>query len=207
MTAVVGISSSSRADLDRALAALGTNLLTVGPGNTMFGDSATLPDESVSMISRIGPVYAVAAIGAVSDTAVYRTNRIPTAQTGGISVAAAQPALLSTVGASLACGNACVVKPAEDACLSLLRFAELALEVGFPPGVLNVVTGLGEEAGAALFTIAATGHGARGENPARGDAVDVDIVWPQFGGEDARVVGDARLGDLIAHIAPIAPAP
>jgi len=45
MTAVVGISSSSRADLDRALAALGTNLLTVGPGNTMFGDAATLPDE------------------------------------------------------------------------------------------------------------------------------------------------------------------
>lgn len=55
-----------------------------------------------------------------------------------------------SVGASLACGNACVVKPAEDACLSLLRFAELALEVGFPPGALNVLTGLGEEAGAAL---------------------------------------------------------
>lgn len=55
-----------------------------------------------------------------------------------------------SVGASLACGNACVVKPAEDACLSLLRIAELALEVGLPPGALNVVTGLGEEAGAAL---------------------------------------------------------
>src|SRR6187551_62952 len=61
MTAVVGISASSRADLDRALAALGTNLLTVAPGNTMFGESATLPDESVSMISRIGPVQSVAA--------------------------------------------------------------------------------------------------------------------------------------------------
>lgn len=55
-----------------------------------------------------------------------------------------------SVAASLACGNACVVKPAEDACLSLIRIAELALDVGFPPGVLNVVTGLGEEAGAAL---------------------------------------------------------
>lgn len=55
-----------------------------------------------------------------------------------------------SVGASLACGNACVVKPAEDACLSLLRIAELALEVGFPAGALNIVTGLGEEAGAAL---------------------------------------------------------
>jgi len=105
MTAVVGISSSSRADLDRALAALGTNLLTVAPGNTMFGDDATLPDESVSMISRIGPVYAAAATGTVSDTAVYRTDRIPEAQTGGLSVAAAQLDLLSTVGATIATGS------------------------------------------------------------------------------------------------------
>jgi putative ABC transport system permease protein len=105
MTAVVGISSSSRADLDRALAALGTNLLTVGPGNTMFGDDATLPDESVSMIERIGPVRAVAATGTVPDTAVYRTDRIPQAQTGGISVAAAQLDLPSTVGATVASGS------------------------------------------------------------------------------------------------------
>jgi aldehyde dehydrogenase (NAD+) len=55
-----------------------------------------------------------------------------------------------SVAASLACGNTCVVKPAEDACLSLIRITELALEVGFPPGVLNIVTGLGAEAGAAL---------------------------------------------------------
>jgi aldehyde dehydrogenase (NAD+) len=55
-----------------------------------------------------------------------------------------------SVAASLACGNTCVVKPAEDACLSLVRICELALEVGFPPGVLNLLTGLGEEAGAAL---------------------------------------------------------
>jgi putative ABC transport system permease protein len=104
MTAVVGISSSSRADLDRTLAALGTNLLTVGPGRTMFGDDATLPDESVSMIRRIGPVYAVAATGTVSDTAVYRTDRIPQAQTGGISVLAAHLDLLATVGAATSSG-------------------------------------------------------------------------------------------------------
>jgi aldehyde dehydrogenase (NAD+) len=51
---------------------------------------------------------------------------------------------------ALATGNAAVLKPAEDACLSTLRIAELALEAGMPPGALNVVTGLGEEAGAAL---------------------------------------------------------
>ncbi len=55
-----------------------------------------------------------------------------------------------SVAASLACGNACVVKPAEDACLSLLRIGDLALEAGLPPGALNIVTGLGAEAGAAL---------------------------------------------------------
>src|SRR3954447_24301628 len=56
MISVVGISSSSQADLDRALAALGTNMLTVTPGQTMFGKDATLPDDSVGMIRRIGPV-------------------------------------------------------------------------------------------------------------------------------------------------------
>jgi aldehyde dehydrogenase (NAD+) len=55
-----------------------------------------------------------------------------------------------SVGGALAAGNACVVKPAEDACLSLLRVAELAAGVGLPEGALNIVTGLGREAGAAL---------------------------------------------------------
>jgi aldehyde dehydrogenase (NAD+) len=55
-----------------------------------------------------------------------------------------------SVGAALAAGNACVVKPAEDACLSVLRVAELAAEAGLPAGALNIVTGFGHEAGAAL---------------------------------------------------------
>jgi len=55
-----------------------------------------------------------------------------------------------SVGASLAAGNACVVKPAEDGSLSLLRVAQLAAQIGFPAGALNVVTGFGAEAGAAL---------------------------------------------------------
>jgi len=55
-----------------------------------------------------------------------------------------------TIGAALATGNACVLKPAEEACLTSLALADLAREAGFPAGVLNVVPGLGEEAGAAL---------------------------------------------------------
>lgn len=55
-----------------------------------------------------------------------------------------------SVGAALAMGNACVLKPAEEACLTALAFARIAHEAGLPAGALNVVPGLGEEAGAAL---------------------------------------------------------
>ena len=55
-----------------------------------------------------------------------------------------------TVAPALAMGNATVIKPAEEACLVPLRLAELAAEAGFPAGAINVVPGLGEEAGAAL---------------------------------------------------------
>ena len=55
-----------------------------------------------------------------------------------------------SVGAALAMGNACVLKPAEEACLTALAFAHIAHGCGLPPGALNVVPGLGEEAGAAL---------------------------------------------------------
>jgi len=55
-----------------------------------------------------------------------------------------------TLAPALAMGNATVLKPAEDTSLSALRFAELALQAGLPAGALNIVTGLGEEVGAAL---------------------------------------------------------
>jgi aldehyde dehydrogenase (NAD+) len=55
-----------------------------------------------------------------------------------------------SVGGALAAGNVCVVKPSEDACLSILRVAQLATEAGFPAGALNIVTGYGHEVGDAL---------------------------------------------------------
>jgi aldehyde dehydrogenase (NAD+) len=54
------------------------------------------------------------------------------------------------IAPAIAAGNAVVVKPAEDAPLSLVRLAELAVQAGLPVGLLNVVTGLGHEAGASL---------------------------------------------------------
>ena len=63
-----------------------------------------------------------------------------------------------SVGAALATGNACVLKPAEEACLTALAFAELARRAGLPDGALNVVPGLGAEAGAALTEHAGVHH-------------------------------------------------
>ncbi|BCL16687.1 ABC transporter permease [Micromonospora sagamiensis] len=105
MISVVGISSSSRADLDRTLAALGTNLLTVAPGSTLFGADAQLPTESVAMISRIGPVQQVAAVAQLPDTPVYRSDRIPPAQTGGLGTQAVTLDVLDTVGGTVAHGT------------------------------------------------------------------------------------------------------
>lgn len=105
MTAVAGISSSSRAELDRELDALGTNLLTVAPGNSLTGDAASLPAESVPMIARIGPVRQVSAVGDVQSAKVYRNDRIPAAQSGAMSVRAAHLDLPRTVGAVLASGT------------------------------------------------------------------------------------------------------
>ena len=63
-----------------------------------------------------------------------------------------------SVGGALAAGNVCVVKPAEDACLSLLLVAQLAAEVGFPAGAINIVTGYGHEVGDALARHPGIGH-------------------------------------------------
>ena len=63
-----------------------------------------------------------------------------------------------SVGAALAMGNACVLKPAEEACLSALAFGRIATECGLPAGALNIVPGLGEEAGAALSAHPGVAH-------------------------------------------------
>lgn len=55
-----------------------------------------------------------------------------------------------TLAPALAMGNAAVLKPSEDACLSSIRLGELVMEAGLPDGALNIVTGYGHEAGAAL---------------------------------------------------------
>ncbi|MFF4238042.1 ABC transporter permease [Actinomadura geliboluensis] len=104
MVAVVGVSSSSRAELDRALAALGTNLLTVSPGSTLTGEKAQLPLESERMVARIAPVRDVSAIGLLDEAKVYRSGKVPATETNGIATYAARTGLRAATGAELSRG-------------------------------------------------------------------------------------------------------
>ena len=104
MVAVLAIADSSRATLLAELDRIGSNLLTVAPGQTMFGEDATLPDEAVSMIGRIGPVEGASAVSLTGAT-VRRTDRIPSGETGGIAVQGADPSLLETLEGGLAAGR------------------------------------------------------------------------------------------------------
>jgi aldehyde dehydrogenase (NAD+) len=105
-----------------------------------------------------------------------------------------------SVGGALAAGNACVVKPAEDACLSLLKLAELAAGEGFPPGAINIVTGYGHEAGQALAEargidhLSFTGSAATGTRVAQAAALRHVPVTLELGGKSPQIVfADADL--------------
>jgi putative ABC transport system permease protein len=104
MICVVGVASSSRESVNRQLAALGTNLLRVTPGQTLLGDQAHLPASAVAMIGRIPPVTSVTATAALPTLHAYRSDHIPSYETGTLSVLAARTDLPGTVGAHLASG-------------------------------------------------------------------------------------------------------
>ncbi len=101
-----------------------------------------------------------------------------------------------SVGAALAMGNACVLKPAEEACLTALAFAHLAVEAGLPAGALNVVPGLGAEAGAALSGhpgvdhISFTGSVATGALVQQAAGRNVVPVTLELGGKSPQLVFD-----------------
>ncbi|MBC7602369.1 MAG: aldehyde dehydrogenase family protein, partial [Ramlibacter sp.] len=76
-----------------------------------------------------------------------------------------------SVGGALAGGNVGVVKPSEDACLSLIRVAELARDAGFPAGAINIVTGFGHEVGDALARHAGIDHISFTGSPSVGTSI------------------------------------
>jgi aldehyde dehydrogenase (NAD+) len=122
------------------------------------------------------------------------TLREPVGVVGAI-VAWNFPLLLASwkLGPALACGNTVVLKPAEQTPLTALRFGELALEAGLPPGVLNIVTG-GPETGAALVQhprvdkVAFTGSTAVGKEIMRSSADTLKRVTLELGGKSPNIV-------------------
>jgi putative ABC transport system permease protein len=104
LVGVLGLSESSRADLNAQLDALGTNLLVVAPGQDLMGSDATLPTASVAMVGRVPTVESAAATYAVEAT-VRKSDLVSESQTGGIAVAAAGTDLAGTVAAELAAGR------------------------------------------------------------------------------------------------------
>jgi putative ABC transport system permease protein len=103
IVAVLGLSASSRAGLLAQIDRLGTNLLTVSNGQSLFGEAAELPLAAPGMVARIGPVTQVADVGTTSAT-VYRSPLIPSVNTNGLGVDAATVGLLPVIGASVVQG-------------------------------------------------------------------------------------------------------
>ncbi len=105
MVAVLGVSASSEANLLAEINALGTNLLTVAPGQNFIGQQQVLPDTAVPMIGHMHNVLSDTAVYQVSSANVYRTPVVPSQQTGGIGVDAAGSNLPQVVGARMLSGH------------------------------------------------------------------------------------------------------
>jgi aldehyde dehydrogenase (NAD+) len=113
-----------------------------------------------------------------------------------------------TIAPALAMGNAAVLKPAEEACMVPLRVAELAAEAGFPEGALNVVPGLGEEAGAALAAHAGVDFLSFTGSPEVGTLVQTAAARNhigctlELGGKSPQVIfGDANFEAALTSVA------
>jgi len=108
------------------------------------------------------------------------------------------------IAPALACGNTLVLKPAEQTPITALRLGELILEAGAPNGVVNIVTGFGETAGAALVAhpdvdkIAFTGSTEVGKLITRNAAATMKRVTMELGGKSANIIcGDADLDKAV----------
>jgi putative ABC transport system permease protein len=105
MVAVVGVSASAQANLLAEIDALGTNLLTVTPGQTFLGANEILPHTSVPMIGHMQQVQSAVAVYQVAGANVYRSPLVPQSESGGIGVDAAADNLPEVLGTSMASGH------------------------------------------------------------------------------------------------------
>jgi len=140
MVAVLGLSESSRADLMAQLDRLGTNLLTVSPGESVFGEASALPETAPAAIGRIDGVAGSSSVALLAGATVRRTDRIPAIETLGISVAAADPDLPRTLGATMRAGRFLDAATARYPCVALGATAARRLGI-HRPGVNVVIAG------------------------------------------------------------------
>ncbi len=105
IVAVLGLSSSSQAGVISEINQLGTNLLTVTPGQSFSGATVPLSLDAPGMIGRIGRVYDVACTATITGANVYKSRLIPSIDTNGLSVIATSLNLPTTVGTTLARGR------------------------------------------------------------------------------------------------------
>jgi aldehyde dehydrogenase (NAD+)/betaine-aldehyde dehydrogenase len=112
-----------------------------------------------------------------------------------------------TIAPALAAGNACVLKPAEDAPLTSVRLAQIALEAGLPAGTLNVIPGYGTEAGAALAAhpgidhLSFTGSRPAGQSVMTAAAASIVPVTLELGGKSPHLLfSDADLDRAVDAI-------
>jgi putative ABC transport system permease protein len=105
LVAVLAISETSKADLLAKIETLGTNLLTVGPGESFLGEEATLPAAAAGRIRLLNEVESAAAVTQVEGVTVRRSSYVPPEVTGGIVVEATDPELLQTLDGATAAGR------------------------------------------------------------------------------------------------------
>ena len=105
MVAVLGVSESSRASLMSTLDQLGTNLLTVSPGQSSFGEDATIPVTAAKSVPAIDGVEDTAALYGVGDAVVRRSDLIDESETNAIAATASSVNLPEATGAELADGR------------------------------------------------------------------------------------------------------
>jgi len=122
MISVLGLTSSSDAQLKAELDALGPNLIEITPGDSFTSAEVSFPSETSKVVQRVGTVESSAAVYEV-EASVRRTELIPKQQTGGMAVLAVGPELLSMIDGVVATG----------------RFLD-STAVGIPQVVLGSVT-------------------------------------------------------------------
>jgi len=175
------VARSGAADVDAALALGETEavvemgLFMAGEGRRSYGRTMTATMEHRTVLTVRQPVGVAGLV---------------------ISFNTPLPNVAWKVFPSIFCGNGAVLKPSEETPLSALRFAEIAHDVGLPAGVLNVVQGLGQEAGAALVEhpgvdlVSFTGSASTGRWIAETAGRRLAKVCPELGGKNALVVCD-----------------